>query len=119
MNLRAAGAMKDAPPRMGQPAGRIPPARSGLSGPVSSVPNSWVRRAANELRGLAWSPMTWILLGLFAMAEVGNWEMGDEIARVCELLEQGEIASAPPNLSRTEIDDICRNRSPRDHYRPR
>jgi len=63
--------------------------------------------------------MLWILLGLFAMAEVGNWEVGEEMARVCELLEQGEIASAPPNLSRAEIDDICRNRSPRELYRSR
>lgn len=106
--------MNDAPRRMGQSAGRISP-----TGPGSSAPDTWVRRAANELGGLAWSPMTWILLGLFAMAEVGNWEMGEEIARVCELLEHGEIASAPPNLSRAEIDDICRNRSPRDLYRSR
>lgn len=106
--------MNDARRRMGQSAGRISP-----MGPGSSAPDTWVRRAANELGGLAWSPMTWILLGLFAMAEVGNWEMGEEIARVCELLEHGEIASAPPNLSRAEIDDICRNRSPRDLYRSR
>lgn len=111
--------MNDAPRRMGQSAGRICPTGPGSSGPASWKPDSWVRRAANELGGLAWSPMTWILLGLFAMAEVGNWEIGEEIARVCELLEHGEIASAPPNLSRTEIDDICRNRTPRDFYRPR
>lgn len=108
--------MNDAPRRMGQSAGRISQAGPG---PGSSVPGSWVRRAANELGGLAWSPMVWILLGLFAVAEVGNWEMGEEIARVCELLDRGEIASAPPNLSRTEIDDICRNRSPRELYRSR
>lgn len=77
---------------------------------------SWVRRAATELGGLVWSPMVWILLGLFVLAEVGNWQMAEEIARVCELLDQGEIASSPPNLSRTEIDDICRNRSSRELY---
>lgn len=60
--------------------------------------------------------MVWILLGFFALAEVGNWQMGEEIARVCELLERGEIASSQPNLSNAEIDDICRNRNPRELY---
>ena len=80
---------------------------------------SWVRRATTELGGFAWSPMVWIFLGLFALAEVGNWQISEEMAQVCELLDQGEIAAAPPNLSRAEIDDICRNRSPRDLYKSR
>lgn len=78
-----------------------------------------MRRAANGLGGIAWSPMVWILVGLFALAEVGHWQISEEMAHVCELLERGEIASAPPNLTRAEIDDICRNRTPRDFYRPR
>ncbi|MFO1159849.1 MAG: hypothetical protein U1E60_13495 [Reyranellaceae bacterium] len=79
----------------------------------------WARRVVTELGGIAWSPMVWICLGLFALAEVGNWQISEEMAQVCELLDQGEIASSPPNLSRAEIDDICRNRSPRGPYRSR
>lgn len=109
MRLREVAAVNDAPWRLGRSAGEI----------ASTGQGSWARRAANELAGLAWSPMVWILLGLVALAEVGNWQIAGEMALVCELLERGEIASAPPGLSRTEIDDICRNHSPRQLYRSR
>ena len=78
-----------------------------------------LQRLAAELGWLAWPPMVWIFLGLFALAEIGNWQMGEEIARVCELLEQGDIVADPAHLSTTEIDDICRRRSPRELYKAR
>jgi hypothetical protein len=79
---------------------------------------SWARRTANELGSFVWSPMTWILLGLFALAEVGNWRLGVELAQVCELA-RGELRSSPTNLAKLEIDNICRNRTAQDLYRSR
>jgi hypothetical protein len=64
------------------------------------------------LGDFAWSPMVWIFLGLFALAEIGNWQMGNEIARMCALLGQGEFSSSPPTLAKVEIEDICRDRTP-------
>lgn len=78
-----------------------------------------LQRLATKLGGLAWSPMVWIFLGLFALAEIGNWQMGEEIARVCELLDRGDIVTDPAHLSTAEIDDICRRRSPRDLHKAR
>jgi hypothetical protein len=77
-----------------------------------SVGDSSSKVRATWLGDFAWSPMAWILLGLFALAEVGNWHMGNEIARVCELLGQGDFASSPATLAKVEIEDICRNRTP-------
>jgi hypothetical protein len=74
-----------------------------------------VRRPAGyvtRLGDFAWSPMTWIFLGLFALAEVGNWQMGNEIARVCELLGQGALSTSAAGLAKEEIEGICRNRTP-------
>ena len=56
--------------------------------------------------------MGWICLLLFALAEIGNWQMGQEIARVCELLGQEDFTTSPPTLAKAEIEGICRNRTP-------
>jgi hypothetical protein len=76
-------------------------------------------RTLNELGDFTWSPMAWIFLGLFALAEVGNWQIGHEITRVCELLGQRDFSFSPPNPAKNEIDGICRNRSPQDFYKSR
>src|SRR6516165_2437276 len=73
---------------------------------------SWSWRTPNRLGDFAWSPMAWILLGLFALAEIGKWQMGNEIARVCELLGQGDFAASPPTLAKEEVEGGCRNRAP-------
>ena len=78
----------------------------------SNGQSAWFQRAPHKLGGFAWSPMAWILLGLFALAEIGNWQMGNEIARVCELLGQGDFAASPPTLAKEEIEGVCRNRAP-------
>ena len=70
----------------------------------SNGQSAWLRRAPDKLGGFAWSPMAWILLGLFALAEIGNWQMGNEIASVCELLGQGDFSVSPPTLAKEEIE---------------
>jgi len=77
-----------------------------------SVGESASRVRTTWLGDFAFSPMAWIFLGLFALAEVGNWQMGNEIARVCEWLGQGDFSSSPPSLAKLEVEDICRNRTP-------
>lgn len=94
-----------------------PVGRSSGEAP-SKAEDSWMRRTANELGSFAWSPMTWILLGLFALAEVGNWRLGVDLAQVCELA-RGELRASPTNLAKLEIDSICRNRTAQDLYRSR
>jgi hypothetical protein len=73
---------------------------------------SWLSTVPDKLGDYAWSPMGWIFLGLFTLAEVGNWQMGHEIRRVCELLHQGDFSTSPPELAKEEIEAICRNRTP-------
>jgi hypothetical protein len=94
-----------------------PIARSGgEASPKSEA--SWARRTADDLGNVVWSPMTWILLGLFALAEFSNWRMGVELAQVCELA-RAELRLSPTNLAKLEIDNICRNRTAQDLYRSR
>lgn len=72
------------------------------------------QKSSERLGDFAWSPMTWIFLCLFALAEVANWQMGNEIGRVCELLSQGGLSSSPAGLAKEEIEGICRNRTPQE-----
>lgn len=59
-----------------------------------------------------WRPViVWLCLGLFALAEFGNIQMGDEIRRMCELAGQpAERAAA------VELSAICANRVADDNY---
>jgi hypothetical protein len=59
-----------------------------------------------------WRPViVWLCLGLFALAEFGNIQLGGEIRRVCELAGQPlEKAAAE------EIGAICVNRVADDNY---
>ncbi len=63
--------------------------------------------------------MVWIFLALFGLAEVGNWRIGNDIARVCELLDHADLAWPSPSPAKVEIDAICRNRSPQAFYKAR
>src|SRR5262245_15426430 len=58
---------------------------------------SWPWPLPGKLGDYAWSPMAWIFLGLFALAEFGNWQMGSEIGRVCELLRQESFSISTPD----------------------
>jgi len=60
-----------------------------------------------------WNPIVWLCLGLFAMAEVGNYQMGGELRRICELVgDQGSTAKAADK----QIDTICADRMPTENY---
>lgn len=65
-----------------------------------------------------WSPViVWFCLGLFALAEFGNVQMGGEIRRVCALASE-PVASRSRGVD-AEIGVICANRVPDDSYRQR
>jgi hypothetical protein len=65
-----------------------------------------------------WSPViVWFCLGLFALAEFGNVQMGGEIRRVCALASE-PVASRSRAVD-AEIGMICANRVPDDSYRRR
>jgi hypothetical protein len=95
-----------------------PANRPGAEGPSKGT-TSRLWRPLSELGGFEWNPMAWIFLGLFALAEVGNWQMGHEIARVCELRSEGASSFSAPNAAKSEIDAICANRSPQGFYKSR
>ena len=72
---------------------------------------SWLWPTPGRLGDYPWSPMAWILLGLFALAEFGNWQMGNELRRVCELLHQGDFSISRSELVMEEVEAVCRNRT--------
>ncbi len=65
-----------------------------------------------------WKPViVWFCLGLFALAEFGNIQMGGEIRRVCALV--GDTEAPRSKTVAEEIGAICANRVPDDSYRLR
>ena len=101
--------MEKSYPRAGRPNGEG----------TSKDETSWLQRTMNEVGSLSWSPMAWIFLGLFGLAEVGNWQIGNEMTRVCELLDRADAAFSRPGPAQKEIEGICLNRSPKDFYKSR
>jgi hypothetical protein len=70
---------------------------------MDSNTRPWLQRPLNgELVLSPTVPLAWIFLLAFALAEIGNWRMGSEIARLCERVSPKD-----------DIDAICRDRSPR------
>ena len=62
-----------------------------------------------------WNPViVWFCLGLFALAEFGNVQMGSEIRRMCALV--GDPVVSRPKTAAEEIGAICANRVPDDNY---
>jgi hypothetical protein len=62
-----------------------------------------------------WNPViVWFCLGLFALAEFGNVQMGGEIRRMCELV--GDPVASRPKTAAEEIGAICANRVPDENY---
>ena len=60
------------------------------------------------------SLIAWFCLGLFALAEFGNVQMGSEIGRMCELV--GGPLAPPARSAAEEISAICANRVPDENY---
>lgn len=63
------------------------------------------------------SLVAWFCLGLFALAEVGNVQMGSEIGRMCAL--SGQPLAPPSRTAAEEIAAICANRVPDENYMQR
>src|SRR5262249_55790916 len=87
-----------------------------LARDVEPVKTAAGERSARSLGDYDWNPIACIFFLLFALAEFGNWQMGNELARICELVGQG---SAVTGGAKTEIDGICANRSPQGLYQSR
>jgi len=58
------------------------------------------------------APIPWILLGLFVMAQLGSWQTGGDLDRVCVLTADRDIAQAAPEPVKGELDRICFNHRP-------
>jgi len=87
-----------------------------LARDVEPVKAAAPERPARSLGDYDWNPIACIFFLLFALAEFGNWQMGNELARVCELVGQG---NALTGAAKTEVGGICSNRSPQGFYKPR
>ena len=62
-----------------------------------------------------WKPViVWFCLGLFALAEFGNVQMGSEIRRVCALV--GDPVAPRSKAAADEVGAICANRVPDASY---
>jgi len=62
-----------------------------------------------------WNPViVWFCLGLFALAEFGNVQMGSEIRRICALV--GDRAAPRSQSAGEAISAICSNRVPDESY---
>ena len=59
------------------------------------------------------NPVAWILAGLLALAECGNYQNGSDLRRVCDLLGN-HVISGPhhPVTAKQEIDKICLDHEP-------
>ena len=56
------------------------------------------------------APVMWILLGLFVMAQLGSWQAGGDLDRVCALTTDHDINVAAPVGVKDELDHICSTR---------
>ena len=55
----------------------------------------------------AGAPVMWILLGLLVMAQLGSWQAGGELDRVCALTADHDMEAAAPLAVKDELDHIC------------
>ena len=55
------------------------------------------------------APVMWILLGLFVMAQLGSWQAGGDLDRVCALTNDHDMNLAAPVGVKDELDHICFN----------
>jgi hypothetical protein len=55
------------------------------------------------------APVMWILLGFLVMAQLGSWQAGAELDRVCALTSDHDMEVAAPVGVKDELDHICLN----------
>jgi hypothetical protein len=55
------------------------------------------------------APVMWIVVGLFIMALLGNWQTGGELDRVCALTADHDMSAAAPVAVKDELERICFN----------
>jgi hypothetical protein len=57
----------------------------------------------------AGAPVMWLLLGLSVMAQLGSWQTGGELDRVCAPTADRDMEAAAPVTVKDELDRICVN----------
>jgi hypothetical protein len=71
---------------------------------------NWTQKGRNKiLDGFIVNPIAWLLVGLLAFAECGNYEKARDLRRVCELVAP-HILTVPDRYATTteqKIDNIC------------
>ena len=67
------------------------------------------RAVAQFNKDFAGAPIPWLLLGLLIMVQLGSWQSGAQLDRVCALTADRDIAEAAPPPVREELDNICLN----------
>ena len=55
------------------------------------------------------APVMWILLGLYIMVQLGSWQAGGDLDRVCALTNDHDMNAAAPAGVKNELDQICVN----------
>ena len=58
------------------------------------------------------NPIAWVLLGMFLIAEYGNYQRGRDLTRVCEL------TGAAHDTRKSELSTICSSRLSDDKASP-
>jgi hypothetical protein len=69
-----------------------------------------LQRALDQFNAdFAGIPINLILLGLVVMIQLGSWQAGGDLDRVCALTADHEMAQAAPEAVKGELDRICLN----------
>jgi hypothetical protein len=69
-----------------------------------------LQRAVEQFnKDFADAPVLWILIGLLVMAQLGSWQAGGQLDRVCALTDDHDIEQAATAVVREELDNICLN----------
>lgn len=69
-----------------------------------------LQRAVEQFnKDFADAPVLWILIGLLVMAQIGSWQSGGQLDRVCALTDDHDIEQAATTVVREELDNICLN----------
>ncbi len=69
-----------------------------------------LQRAVEQFnKDFADAPVLWILIGLLVMAQLGSWQAGGQLDRVCALTDDHDIEQAEAPIVREELYGICLN----------
>ena len=55
------------------------------------------------------APVLWIVVGLLVMTQLGSWQSGSELDRVCALTNDHDMEAAASVAVKNELDHICLN----------